>query len=146
MDARFTLPSYVRIGPFKYDIKIDRNTIIVHDDGDATTHGMICHADQTIYIAENFPPSYMRWVLLHECLHGVMFHSGINDSYKKHNEEEMVRYAGAALLALLRDNPMLVAFLTAEDDNGAQEQEGVRGEESGTVSEGREAAQAEHGE
>lgn len=59
-------------------------------------------------------PAVEREQLLHELLHACAFDSNFTLPYEQ--EEHMVRVVTPRLLHLLRANPHIVAFLTAQDE------------------------------
>lgn len=66
--------------------------------------------DLNIFVAPGQHPLVLMDTVLHEALHACMSAHGI-DAGDHDNEERLVRALTPALLALLRDNPKLVAYL-----------------------------------
>jgi hypothetical protein len=73
----------------------------------------------TIMVAQHQGREMKRETILHETLHAVMSAMGMKDylgrcgaSRNKCDHEVVVEALGVGLLAVLRDNPTLVAYLT----------------------------------
>jgi hypothetical protein len=127
------IPSKIFCGGLVYSVVLSSKEVTLHTSGGPDVDGICCHDDSTIYIRDHFALSYMRYTLLHECMHAVAFSAGINDAHKPElGEEDAVRAFTPGVLAMLRQNPLLVAFLTGDDDDATQE--GVRRQEGGAVS------------
>lgn len=78
--------------------------------------GVIWYRSQSIYVLSGLAPNRKAEVLLHECLHGIWFHMGLDNSESKAQaarEESIVQAFGEGILALFGDNPMLVRALGA---------------------------------
>ena len=108
------LPRTVKIGPHTYRVKIDGAAV----DRLAKEHGRPLDAytdfqDHTIVMQRK--QSDRRRTLLHETLHALLDLSGIDlrlGSKKPPDDEEIIQSLDGMLLAVLRDNPTLLAFLT----------------------------------
>lgn len=116
MAANRTIPSKIRVGPIWYRVVLSRAELATHRDGGPTMEGIADHAACTIYLDENLEPQYLRSVLLHELLHCAMMSNGMSRAYKhRFDEEQTVWHLTNPILGILRDNPLLVAFLMADD-------------------------------
>lgn len=66
-----------------------------------------------------------RDTVWHEVKHAIFFETGLNteieESEPKVTEEMIVRRTASMELAVLRENPDLVAYLTEDDDAGSNE-------------------------
>lgn len=113
-------PPFVKIGPVEYRVTLDpyewSNKQNVDEAG--TRYGVTDHQAATIYLNPAHQPTVTRLTLVHECLHaicsaelGAPDFDRLGDNTGE-REERIARMFEAPLLALLRDNPDLVAFLT----------------------------------
>lgn len=109
------MPAKVKVGPFTYQVKVggrawDEARI---RESDASLIGH--HAADTLTIAmqPGLAVGAAREVLLHEVMHACFNAAGqpISDDH----EEDAVRTLAPTVLAALRDNPQLAAYLLAED-------------------------------
>ena len=69
--------------------------------------GEIDYQNARIRLSKDVNPQVARAVFLHEVLHGVFYQGG----YSNH-EEDTILLLGYSLLAVLRNNPALMEFLT----------------------------------
>lgn len=108
-------PATVQIGPRRYDVLLDLEELhrIEHDEGD-DLYGQSDHGKLRIIVDPTLPFDQLADTLLHEVLHGLTELTGIIDDLGHKREERMVRRLTPALLDLLRRNPELVEYLTAE--------------------------------
>lgn len=74
--------------------------------------GEFCAASQQIKVQAGVPDDYARVTLLHELIHACFEHAG---SPEVLTEELVACMVSRRLLPILRDNPHLVAYLTADD-------------------------------
>lgn len=74
------------------------------------------HNSALIELRDDINPTVQRDTLLHECLHGVLQAYGIKHAmgWDDDVEEKVIRLLSPTLLALLRDNPSLVAYLVGK--------------------------------
>lgn len=76
--------------------------------------GHISHDKMVISIREgDHALTHRAEVLLHEVLHGILVTTSRKEDIGE-KEEEVVRALSVALLAVLRDNPEFVKYLTAD--------------------------------
>ena len=117
-----TMPESVTIGPHVYSIA--RSTNMVNAKQVALQRAVYGYCDEglrQIVIDEEsvLSGSMTREVVLHECLHALMDSSGLSYGigHEKlvYSEEALLQVLDTALLAMLRANPALVAWLTSED-------------------------------
>jgi hypothetical protein len=85
------------------------------DDGEVGNHhGYRC----AITYSAQPDIQQLRDVILHECMHALMYETGLGfelkDAPEDVTEERVVRSLATATLALLRHNPKLVDFLLGD--------------------------------
>lgn len=118
------LPGHVAIGPLVFRVSDDiheHNQGVV--DSALDTYGRINYAKGLIVLDPNQSDGHKRMALLHEVLHGC-WHIG-DRSHK--NDEKAIRSITGPLLAVLRGNPVLVAYLVAENEPASDHQESAAG-------------------
>lgn len=105
------LPERIQIGPLCYTVTDDEarhNKVAADNEG--ALWAKIFYGKPEIVLSPDQDVQHKRIALLHECLHGVWhLHDDTHD-----NDEELLRAMTADLLDMLRRNPELVAYLTAE--------------------------------
>jgi hypothetical protein len=120
--ARPTIPARLRIGHLAYTVTVsDAEVDKTSNEEKTTLSGFSEHHRQRIVLREDNVPDYQAETLLHEILHQCLRVCGVNpDSDAKAGvadvEERTVSSMSGPLLAALRDNPDLVAYLTAGTD------------------------------
>lgn len=100
-------PTSLKVGPYDYRITVDAAL----DDGGL--RGITDTDEHYIRLNPKLPPGLMRTTLLHEALHAVATSGAAINQDDKLPQETWISRIEAPLAALLRDNPQLVAFLTA---------------------------------
>jgi len=103
------MPTWVRIGPQCYTILRRR-----FEKKRRYHVGHIEYRKNRIQIADDVPSSRQREALLHEILHATCSATGINERLDADEAEYVVTALAPALLAVLRENPHVVAYLTSE--------------------------------
>lgn len=107
------LPATIRVGPFVYTVATDESALRrLEHEFKASHAGHTDHAQLSIQIDPTGARGYQRDTLWHEVLHCVV---RLVNLQVKLPEEELVCSLSGATLAALRDNPDLVAYLTAPD-------------------------------
>lgn len=107
---RITFPQRIKVGPLTYRVKLWKK----RPADNARNWGLCDRESCTILIHERLSRPRFREVLLHEVMHACYDTSGL--TLKDDCPEEMVvNDLSFALLGVLRDNPDLVAFLTAKE-------------------------------
>ena len=101
-------PKVIHIGPFDFHVRLA-------SDDEMDDRGGDMKADKLrIRVGDWHVPGAMREVLLHEILHASYYAAGIRELDEAHEEGE-VRVLAPVLLAILRHNPELIAYLTETD-------------------------------
>lgn len=106
------LPGRVEIGPFSYELTDDVATYNeVATSKDECDWGWCQYGKLRILVNPAQASMHKRSVVLHEVLHAVI---ALSDQ-RVDKEEEIIRAIAVPLLDVLRRNPDLVAYLTAEE-------------------------------
>ncbi len=104
------IPTHIRVGPYRYRVMV--TTTALSDDHDGQTN----FRDLTMTVRPAMAHDGTVDTLLHEILH-ALWHVGVaNDHGKKVKEETVIERLTPHLLAVLRDNPDLVAYLCDTTD------------------------------
>lgn len=103
-------PKLLRIGPFDYEVL--RGAFSTLELASRDRVGECDYSDLTIRVSHQLAPGQQRETLLHEALHAVADLAGLPSELGADLDEKIVRRLAPLLLALMRDNPKLVAFLT----------------------------------
>lgn len=85
------------------EVVINKRPIVIVEN--ESVLGTYLESKTEIQIRNNLSPSAQRNTVLHELIHAIL------QEYEQ-DSEELVRILTPALLAMLRDNPALVEFLT----------------------------------
>ena len=106
-----SLPSEVKVGPFVFTVRggadvVDFFSATDGDLGDCNTEHLL------IRVSGAQAPGNQREVVWHEALHAAFYSSGLTAELTEKVEENIVRKLATATLAVLRDNPSLVTYLT----------------------------------
>jgi hypothetical protein len=117
------LPRTVQVGPFRYGITTDPETLreIERREGTAC-YGGANHRTLTLAVDVTVPPDQQRDTLWHEVKHAISNLAAIGDGPL--SEEQYVERSCSLELLVLRTNPALVAFLL-EDDDAQREVDGA---------------------
>lgn len=101
------LPRRIKVGPYTYTVDLN--------DGldDAELRGITDTDLHQIRLNPGNPPALMRSTLLHEAIHAVAVSCARITCEEKLVQEDWIGRIEAPLTALLRDNPQLLAYLTA---------------------------------
>src|SRR3712207_3499875 len=110
------MPSAIKVGPFRYRVLMDAQKLRASErkNGDAADSqmGHVRHADLEIVIDPTVAPDQKAETLWHEVKHAI---ANLSAADGKFDEEQWIGRMSPMELAVLRENPVLVAFLTAED-------------------------------
>lgn len=104
----------VKIGAITYTVQLAK-----HPADDGLPHlplvednkwlaGEISYTSNQIYVHAGMAEDAMRQTLLHEVTHGVLRHAG---QHALNADEELVDAIAYGFMALVRDNPKLIAYL-----------------------------------
>lgn len=117
-------PKRVKIGPYDYNVIWTEDTIAAYESdgkfsGDYSGEGYLAgwgdFRSGNICVDSRLAPAAQKSTLLHEVLHQVFTVSGYHcrlDDEGSGREERIVSALENPLLAVLRDNPQLVRYLT----------------------------------
>lgn len=91
------IPDKVKIGGVVYDVIITNKP----DKSDKNTNGLISYSSGTIAISNGFDEckDYQEFVLIHEIVHGILWHMGIEQN------EELTDKIAKGLQMVIKDNP-----------------------------------------
>lgn len=119
-------PSSVRIGTFTYRVTSDPeeyNRYVRENDGD-DPYGVTSNSHQVILLRPGMPLDLERSTLLHECMHALCEVMLGVPNWKKDlpkgrmdSEEKVIRMWEPALMQLMRDNYLLMAYLMGGVEN-----------------------------
>jgi hypothetical protein len=110
-------PTSVRVGPYTYVVKVDKDRIKeLEKESDTDLYGITTHGLLEIVLQPDVADMVLRETLLHEVLHAVLFNTGLSDRMTDKAEEHLVRALSPALFGLLRDNHNLVQYLIGDDE------------------------------
>ena len=126
-------PTRIRVGPLTYRVLWDAEEIRRAGQdvpGDGSVSAYSNHRRAIIALDPSEAPDVLRHSLLHEVLHCVLRLSGVwPDQHARDHvhsrepasidvEEFVVAATAGPLLGVLRDNPDLLAYLTADEQPG----------------------------
>ena len=95
-------PSEIRIGPHVFRVTLVKDGVMDETCGQTFVKRLVIAVD-----AEQ-RPSQVAAVILHEVIHGLLDLTDLSTE----DEEKVALLLGAGLLALVMDNPGLVAYLS----------------------------------
>ncbi|MER7707238.1 hypothetical protein ABTX81_30595 [Kitasatospora sp. NPDC097605] len=115
------VPARLRIGHLTYTVLLD--TAVVDEAsvrGQVALHGFSSSGEQRIGVRADLPSDREAEVVLHEVLHQCLRVAGVDPDADaaaglKDVEERAVNSIAGVLLAVLRDNPALTAYLTHQE-------------------------------
>lgn len=99
-------PTSVKVGPYTFTLKASPDLLETGKVGDCD------EAKALIRYAPHLDPIMLRSVIVHETLHACALMVGITLT-DKHDQETFIRRIEPLLLAVLRDNPTLTAWIAA---------------------------------
>lgn len=105
------LPATIVIGAhvFTLDMSEEARQLLEEDGSRGDTR-----SDRTlIRVANTLSPTIQAEVVVHEALHGAWAQTSLRQRYDHEQQEEIVTALAPLVLALVRANPALVAFLVA---------------------------------
>lgn len=109
-----TPPAVIRIGHLRYTVTVDTARCQL-----ASSEGLSHGNEQTIIVRDDRPWDSASETLLHEVLHQCLHAAGLEASTLSGDgndiEERVVRAMSGMLIATLRGNPDLTAYLLREE-------------------------------
>lgn len=108
-------PKRIHVGPFEYRVTFDEQAMTARCRAEATE--LLGHCDTghlVIDVDPGQPVGQARDTTMHEALHAIVDLTGLNHAWGD-SEEDFICRLSPAILDLLRRNPKLVAYLTADD-------------------------------
>lgn len=110
------MPKQIKVGPVVYQVKHSRKAMNAAElQQKDYLLGLSEEQGRLISIEPEQPLTGLQSVLLHETLHSIFSVSGMSYKWEHDEEERMVRRLTPFLLSVLKDNPELLAYLTAEE-------------------------------
>lgn len=107
------MPKSVKVGPYTYAVSTDEAAIRKFEHEKQSRHaGHTSHSELAIHVDPHNAAGYQRDTLWHEVLHCIV---NVVNLQPKLSEEEIICTISHMTLAVLRDNPDLVAYLTGDD-------------------------------
>lgn len=111
-------PRRVKVGPLRYRVIVDQDQLDAMQARAGVEDpllGFCSSATEAIYLAPDLGRHTERATLVHEIFHALVTNSGMGEQYgtRKVSEEEAILALDTGWLGVLRDNPKLVAYLTA---------------------------------
>ena len=112
------LPAAVDVGPYRYGIVCDddAHARAVRDQGD-DLWGLTEHREQRITLCPAQHEDHRRVTLVHELLHALCHATGAEQLLEEISdtaEENLIQLLAPGLTTLLRTNPDVVDYLTAD--------------------------------
>ncbi len=106
------IPSTIKVGPFRYTVEVTAEAIAEtrYNSNSPGTTGEARPKTLHIVLDPLTPPDLKAHDLLHEVQHAIHWACGLNSDEKITVHEYIIRTT-ALLLAVVRENPELVAFL-----------------------------------
>lgn len=103
------------IGTLPYDVALREDLHTLDEAGrKLPLNGTIAYGSLYIGVNDEVPEALQPAVVMHEALHGVLYHAG----YEEQDEAQIVAL-GYGVIALLRDNPAFVDWIMGKADNGS---------------------------
>ena len=107
------MPDKVRIGSLSFTVSDDAGAHLgAEDEMSQRLYGMSDKSTERIVIRPGMSPGFKRQIMIHEIVHLLFDDSGLE--LETDVEEQICLSLQAPLLAVLKDNPDLVAWLTSE--------------------------------
>lgn len=104
----------IKIGPITYRV-LEAERLDAERSGVCV--GEIQYSTATIYVVPNLDPQFAPVNLLHEAIHGVLAHAGVDPAT---HDERVVEALAYGLVQVLRDNPELVKAITQRRTTGEE--------------------------
>jgi hypothetical protein len=100
------MPQFVMVNPHSFELKV-----VPRLSTDAGVCGLCGEDDQRIAIDDDLGDTVEKETVLHELMHAIWHFTHLDKKYTDEDEEAVAWTMAPRLLALLRDNPELVAYL-----------------------------------
>ena len=96
------IPESIRIGGVEYEVRRERDV----RDGDRLCYGKISFEEDAIWLSTSESMGHQRTcvTMLHEILHGILYHTGTALEIDEVTEEEVVQALAKGLYQVLEDN------------------------------------------
>ena len=101
-----TPPRKVKVGPHRFSLYAAKGLV------DAGCTGGCGEDTQSIVIDDDLGVTVEKETVLHELMHAIWHQTTLDRTYTDEQEEQVVWSLAPFILALLRENPRLVAYLT----------------------------------
>lgn len=119
------LPRTIRVGALRYRVISNRDAMnAVCREQSSDLLGSTDAVKLIITLEPTQAPDQLADTLLHEVLHTLTDVSGLQSEWGAEKDESVVRRLTPHLLALLRQNPTLVTYLTTEVPDAEPDQVG----------------------
>ncbi len=96
-------PEQIKVSAFRYQVRFDSAALQTRCNGTCDNNGLLIVVDPTL------PYDQQADTLLHEVEHAIFYVAGVHD--EKLTEHQAIDRTSTLRLAVLRENPDLVAFL-----------------------------------
>jgi len=98
------LPPVIYLGPYDFVVRQKKKYDLL---------GELDKENETIIVRTTQGPANLRDTVLHEVLHAILYVAGDSDVHglAHEDEERLVRIVTPWLLAFMRDNPHVLAYL-----------------------------------
>lgn len=107
-------PKSIKVSAFRYQVFFDRVELAqAQKDSETDCMGATNHSELRIVVDPKLPRDQQADTLLHEVEHTIFHAVGIH-SKDKLTEHDVIERTNTLRLAVLRENPELVAFLVGE--------------------------------
>lgn len=108
-------PATIKVAALRYGVHFDRAELAqAQKDAETNCLGATNHSQLRIVVDPLLPRDQRADTLLHEVEHAIFHVAGIGHKDKL-TEHEVIERTNTLRLAVLRENPDLVAFLLGED-------------------------------
>jgi hypothetical protein len=109
------MPTRIKVGPYVYEVSRDEAWLRAQEHSrSGGLRGATDHQALRIVVGPDLAPGMQRQTLWHEVKHAVL--EAMTMSHDKRTDEDWIARSAPSELAVLRNNPGLVAFLTDGDD------------------------------
>lgn len=113
-DTAKPLPAALRIGLHEFRVYADDSGLVGdHSENRGSTH----NETLTIGLDTRMPESLQRETMLHETLHACWDQTALRALDVDEHQELIITALSPLLVGLLRDNPALVEYLTADSSS-----------------------------